>query len=70
MLRSILVGLDGSAYSAAAEELGIRWAQGAGAMLVGLGIIDAPTICKPQPVPLGASAYFDCLRRFSELSFM
>jgi nucleotide-binding universal stress UspA family protein len=26
-------------------------------MLVGLGIIDAPTICKPQPVPLGGSAY-------------
>ena len=57
MLRSILVGLDGSAYSAAAVELGIQWAQHAGAVLVGLGIIDAPTICKPQPVPLGASAY-------------
>src|SRR5215831_8054180 len=57
MLRSILVGLDGSAYSAAAVELGIQWAQHTGAVLVGLGIIDAPTICKPQPVPLGASAY-------------
>src|SRR5215475_13306073 len=57
MLRSILVGLDGSAYSAAAVELGIRWAQHSGAVLVGLGIVDAPTICKPQPVPLGASAY-------------
>ena len=57
MLRSILVGLDGSAYSAAAVELGIRWAQRSGAVLVGLGIIDAPTICKPQPVPLGGSAY-------------
>src|SRR5215510_6286630 len=57
MLRSILVGLDGSAYSAAAVELGIRWAQHTGAVLVALGIIDAPTICQPQPVPLGASAY-------------
>jgi nucleotide-binding universal stress UspA family protein len=57
MLRSILVGLDGSAYSAAAVELGIQWAQHSGAVLVGLGIIDAPTICKPQPVPLGGSAY-------------
>src|SRR5215831_16924636 len=57
MLRSILVGLDGSAYSATAVDLGIRWAQHSGAVLVGLGIIDAPTICKPQPVPLGASAY-------------
>jgi nucleotide-binding universal stress UspA family protein len=57
MLRSIVVGLDGSVYSTAAVELGIRWAQRSGAVLVGLGIIDAPTICKPQPVPLGASAY-------------
>ena len=57
MLRSIVVGLDGSAYSAAAVALGIRWAQRSGAVLVGLGIIDAPTICKPQPVPLGGSAY-------------
>jgi nucleotide-binding universal stress UspA family protein len=38
-------------------EIGIRWAQRSGAVLVGLGIINAPTICKPQPVPLGASAY-------------
>ncbi len=57
MLRSILVGVDGSAYSTAAVELGIQWAQRSGAVLVGLGIIDAPTICKPEPVPLGGSAY-------------
>jgi len=53
----MVVGLDGSAYSAAAVELGIRWAQHAGAVLIGLGIIDAPTICKPQPMPIGGSAY-------------
>ena len=40
MLRSVLVGMDGSEYSTAA-----------------LGIIDAPTISKPEPVPLGGSAY-------------
>jgi nucleotide-binding universal stress UspA family protein len=57
MLRSILVGVDGSTYSTAAVELGIQWAQRSGAVLVGLGIIDAPTISKPQPVPLGGSAY-------------
>src|SRR2546426_413605 len=57
MLRSILVGLDGSVYSAAAVELGIQWAQHSGAVLVGLGIIDAPTISKPQPVPLGGTPY-------------
>jgi nucleotide-binding universal stress UspA family protein len=57
MLRSILVGVDGSEYRTAAVELGIQWAQRSGAVLVGLGIIDAPTICKPEPVPLGGSAY-------------
>jgi nucleotide-binding universal stress UspA family protein len=41
----------------AAVELGIQWAQRSGAMFVGLGIIDAPTISKPEPVPLGGSAY-------------
>jgi nucleotide-binding universal stress UspA family protein len=38
-------------------ELGIRWAQRRDAVLVGLGIVDAPTIRKAQPVPLGATAY-------------
>src|SRR5690349_12916355 len=57
MLRSVLVGVDGSEYSVAAVELGIQWARHSGAVLVGLGIIDAPTISKPEPVPLGGSAY-------------
>ena len=57
MLRSVLVGVDGSEYSTAAVELGIQWAQRSGAVLVGLGIVDAPTISKPEPVPLGGSAY-------------
>ncbi len=57
MVRSILVGVDGSAYSTAAVELGIRWAQRHGAALVGLGVLDAPTICKPQLMPPGGSAY-------------
>jgi len=57
MLRSILVGLDGSAYSTAAVELGIRWAQQSSAMLVGLGVLDEPTISKPEPVPIGGSSF-------------
>jgi nucleotide-binding universal stress UspA family protein len=44
-------------YSRSALELGIRWAQRWDAVLVGLGIVDAPTIRKAQPVPLGATAY-------------
>jgi nucleotide-binding universal stress UspA family protein len=57
MITSILVGLDGSPCCAAAVELGLRWARETGARLTGLGIIDAPTICKPEPVPLGASGF-------------
>jgi len=57
MLRTILVGLDGSSYSAAAVELGIRWAQKCNAMLVGVGIIDEPTIRKPELLPIGGSFY-------------
>src|SRR5207244_5906172 len=52
-----LVGVDGSEYSTASVELGIQWARRSGAVLVGLGIIDAPTISRPEPVPIGGSAY-------------
>lgn len=57
MARSILVGLDGSAVSASATELGIRWAKQSNALLVGLGIIDEPEILQPISVPPGATAY-------------
>jgi len=40
MLKSILVGLDGSAYSNSATELGLEWAKRFDAMLVGLGVLD------------------------------
>jgi len=57
MLRSALVALDGSAYSETAADLAIDWASRYGARLLGLGILDAPTIQRAEPVPLGASAY-------------
>jgi nucleotide-binding universal stress UspA family protein len=53
MLKSILIGLDGSAYSTSAIELGIRWAQRFDALLVGLGVIDEPAIRASEAVPLG-----------------
>jgi nucleotide-binding universal stress UspA family protein len=57
MLRSILVGLDGSSHSTAAMELGIQWAKHLEALLIGLGIVDKPSICRPEPVPIGGGAY-------------
>jgi nucleotide-binding universal stress UspA family protein len=50
MIRSLLVGLDGSDDSTAATELGIRWARRFDALLVGLGIVDEPTIRGPETV--------------------
>lgn len=57
MLRTMLVGLDGSRYSQAAVELGIRWALRTRAMLVGLGIVDEPAAKGSESVPLGAGAF-------------
>lgn len=59
MLRSLLVGVDGSASGEAAISLGIRWARAFDAALFGIGIIDRPTICGPQAVPLGGMAFKD-----------
>ncbi len=57
MLKSIMVGIDGSSYSRAAVELGIVWAKKHDALLVGLGVVNQPGICHPEPVPLGAGAF-------------
>jgi nucleotide-binding universal stress UspA family protein len=57
MLRSVLVALDGSAYSESAVALAIDWAGRFGARLLGLGVLDVPSIRGAEPVPLGAGAY-------------
>lgn len=57
MTRSILVGLDGSNDCAAAVNLGLKWAKQQDALLVGLGIIDEPTIRQPESLPIGGSAF-------------
>src|SRR5215475_8416476 len=57
MLRSALVALDGSPYSESATELALDWAARFDARLLGLGILDEPSIHGPEPVPLGAGAY-------------
>ncbi|QEH32676.1 Universal stress protein family protein [Aquisphaera giovannonii] len=49
MVRSILVGLDGSDFSKSAVEMGIALSRRTGALLVGLGIVDEPTIRELEP---------------------
>jgi nucleotide-binding universal stress UspA family protein len=53
MLRSILVGLDGSDYSRSAVAVGIYLARKANALLVGLGVVDEPTIREAEPRLIG-----------------
>ena len=57
MLRSMLVALDGSAHSATATTLALDWARRFGARLLGLGVLDEPSILGGEAVPLGAGAY-------------
>ncbi len=47
MVTSILVGLDDSEYGEAAVALGIDWATRFDCLLVGIGVIDEPTIRGP-----------------------
>lgn len=57
MLRRLLVGLDGTAFSEAASELAIRWAASAGAMAAGIAVLDEPAICGSEPVPVGGAEF-------------
>jgi nucleotide-binding universal stress UspA family protein len=57
MIRRLLVAMDGSAHADAAATQAIAWARRFGLALVGLGVLDEPTIEEPEPVPLGATFY-------------
>lgn len=57
MLRSILVGLDGSRSSQAALELAIRWTKRFDALLVGLGVVDEPGLHGSEEALVG-KAFF------------
>jgi len=49
--------MDGSPHGEAAAGLAIGWAQRFGSQLVGLGVLDEPTITRPQPVSFGATSF-------------
>jgi nucleotide-binding universal stress UspA family protein len=59
MVRSILVGLDGSSQSLSAMKWGIEQARQADALLVGLAVLDEPTIADSAPMVLGGPPYAD-----------
>jgi len=53
MLRSILVGLDGSEHGDSALELASRWAKRFDALVVGLGCVDEPGLHGPEEYLVG-----------------
>jgi nucleotide-binding universal stress UspA family protein len=57
MLKTVLVALEESPFSDTATTLALEWASRFGARLLGLGILDKPSITAPEAIPLGAS-YF------------
>jgi nucleotide-binding universal stress UspA family protein len=57
MLSSILVALDGSPSSFDAGRLALALARRHGAHVQGLGIVNSDWIQRPEPLPLGATAY-------------
>jgi nucleotide-binding universal stress UspA family protein len=57
MLQSVLVALDGSPYSGAATALALDWATRFGARLLGLGVIDKPSIDGFEAVPVGGTGF-------------
>jgi nucleotide-binding universal stress UspA family protein len=57
MVRTILIGLDGSPDSERAVEQGIHWARLTGAELIGVGVVDEPTICRPQAMGVCGSEF-------------
>jgi len=57
MLRSILIGLDGSRHTESATTFAVALARQADALLVGLSVIDEPEITRPAAVALGAASF-------------
>lgn len=58
MLKSLLIGLDGSDDSRSALELGLRWATRFNALVVGLGIVDEPGILSSRESLFGGKNYW------------
>jgi nucleotide-binding universal stress UspA family protein len=58
MIRSLLIGLDGSDDSNAVLELGIGWAKRFDALAVGLGIVDEPGILSAEAARFAGSHHW------------
>ena len=57
MVRSILIGVDGSPHGEAAVGFGLRWASEYKCRLTGVAIVDEPGMSSGELVPIGGGAY-------------
>lgn len=57
MIKSILVGLNGTQYSKSAVEQSLQLATVLQAKLIGIGVVDRAQVCPPEAVPLGAGEF-------------
>ena len=57
MVKSILIGLDESPYSESAVTLAVDWAKRFDCLLVGLGVVDEPSIRGSEPRERIAPSY-------------
>lgn len=57
MIQRLLLAIDGSESSDAAQNAAISIAAAHHARVTGFGIIDTPWITRPQALPIGGSAY-------------
>ena len=57
MLKSLLVGTNGSRWSDMAVELGLDWARAHDAQVTFIGIINVPAIIGREPMPIGGTSW-------------
>lgn len=57
MIKSMLVGLNGTQASESAVKQALQLAVGLQAKLIGVGVVDRAQICPPEMVPLGAGEF-------------
>lgn len=57
MLKSLLVGTNGSQWSQMAVDLALAWAKPAGAAVTFLGVVEDPALTDREAMPPGGSAW-------------
>lgn len=57
MLKSLVVGVSGSASSQAAARLAMQWGQAHDAKVIGVGVLDDEQLAPAESVPLGGGQF-------------